>query len=105
MIRHVAVFRFVPEFTAEDRASWMRLLRSLPAQVPGLRSLTVGEDMLGGPASHEIAVVADFDDLDALEAYNQHPVHQEVLRISAPVKRSLAVVDFEIEHPDAPDNT
>lgn len=96
MIRHVAVFRFVPEFNSEQREHWMSLLRALPAQIPALRSMTVGVDLLGGESSHELAIVADFDDLDGLDAYNRHPAHAEVLRISAPVKKSLATVDFEI---------
>jgi hypothetical protein len=99
MIRHVAVFRFVPEFTTEQQEHWMSLLRALPEQIPQLRSMSVGRDVLGGPASHELAIVADFDDLDGLDAYTRHPAHAEVLRISAPVKASLATVDFEL--PDA----
>ena len=99
VIRHVAVFRFVPTFSAAEREHWMTLLRALPAQIPELRSMSVGTDVLGGPSSHELAIVADFDDLDGLEAYNRHPAHAEVLRISAPVKVSLATVDFEV--PDA----
>ena len=54
MIRHVAVFRFVPEFTTEQREHWMSLLRALPEQIPELRSMSVGPDVLGGPASHEL---------------------------------------------------
>ncbi|WP_203581918.1 Dabb family protein [Microbacterium hibisci] len=96
MIRHVAVFRFVPEFTADEREHWMSLLRALPERIPQLRSISVGVDVLGGPASHELAIVADFDDLDGLAAYSRHPAHDEVLRISAPVKISVATVDFEI---------
>jgi hypothetical protein len=99
MIRHVAVFRFAPEFTAEERRHWMSLLRALPEQIPQLRSMSVGEDVLGGRASYELAIVADFDDMEGLAAYTRHPAHEEVLRISAPVKASLATVDFEI--PDA----
>jgi hypothetical protein len=96
MIRHVAVFRFVPEFTLEQREHWMSLLRALPDQIPELRAFSVGVDTLHGPASHELAIVADFDDLAGLDAYSRHPAHAEVLRISAPVKASLATVDFEI---------
>ena len=96
MIRHVAVFRFAPEFTGDQREHWMSLLRALPSQVPSLRSMSVGVDVLGGDNSHELAIVADFDDLDGLEAYSRHPAHAEVLRISAPVKLSLATVDFEV---------
>ena len=61
--------------------------------------MSVGTDVLGGPASHELAIVADFADLEGLEAYTRHPAHAEVLRISGPVKTSLATVDFEM--PDA----
>lgn len=83
----------------EQREHWMSLLRALPSHIPELRSMSVGPDVLGGPTSHELAIVADFDDLDGLAAYTQHPAHAEVLKISAPVKVSLATVDFEI--PDA----
>lgn len=100
MIRHVAVFRFLPTFTSAEREHWMRLVRALPDRIPELRTLSVGADVLHGPASHEIAIVADFDDLDGLAAYSRHPAHDEVLKISAPVKVSLATVDFEI--PEAP---
>lgn len=99
MIRHVAVFRFRPSFTAAEREEWMSLLRALPDRIPELKRLSVGLDVVGGPSSHELAIVADFDDLSGLEAYNRHPAHAEVLRISAPVKTSLATVDFEL--PDA----
>jgi hypothetical protein len=96
VIRHVAVFTFAPEFGREEREHWMGLLRALEGQVAGLRSMTVGVDMLHGPASAELAIVADFDDLDALARYTRHPLHEEILRISGPVKRSLATVDFEL---------
>lgn len=96
MIRHVAVFRFAPEFTSDQREHWMSLLRALPSQIPSLRSMSVGVDLLGGQTSYELAIVADFDDLAGLETYNRHPAHAEVLRISAPVKLSLATVDFEV---------
>jgi hypothetical protein len=96
MIRHVAVFRFSPDFSPRQREDWMALLRDLPRQIPELRSLSVGADVGGGPAAYELAIVADVDDIAGLDAYNNHPAHAEVLRISAPVKVSLATVDFEI---------
>lgn len=96
MIRHVAVFRFSPDFGPRQREDWMALLRDLPRRIPELRSMSVGTDIGGGPSAHELAIVADFDDLAGLAAYTAHPAHADVLRISAPVKVSLATVDFEI---------
>ena len=97
MIRHVAVFTFVPGFTPEQRAEWMAMVADLPSQIPQIRSMSVGEDLLHGPSSHEIAIVADFDSLADLATYTAHPAHALVLAMSAPVKASLAVVDFELE--------
>lgn len=94
MIRHIAVFTFRPEFSAEQREHWMGLLRALPAQIPGLHSISVGEDIVRSPNSYEIGLVADFDDREALDRYMNHPAHQEILDISGPEKTSLAVVDF-----------
>ncbi len=99
MIRHVAVFRFAPEFGEAERERWMSLLRSLEGEVEGLRSMTVGVNVIPGPAAHELAIVADFDDQAALATYNSHPRHLEVLEISGPVKRFVATVDFELEEP------
>lgn len=65
MIRHVAVFRFIPDFTTEQRGHWMSLLRGLPEQIPQLRSRSVGPDVLGGTASQDLAIVADFEIPDA----------------------------------------
>lgn len=96
MIRHVAVFRFTPDFTEAQRRHWMSLLRALPAQIPQLLSMSVGADLVGGPASYELAIVADFADLEGLKAYNAHPAHAEILRISGPVKTALATVDFDV---------
>lgn len=99
MIRHVAVFRFVASFTDAEREEWMAMVRALPDRIPQLRSMSVGADVLGGPSSHEVAIVADFDDLEGLDAYTRHPAHAEVLEKSAPVKVSLATVDFEVLGP------
>lgn len=96
MIRHVAVFTFVQSFTATQRAEWIAMVRDLPNHIPEIRSMTVGEDLLNGPSSHELAIVADFDSLDDLRTYTTHPAHAPVLAMSAPVKASLAVVDFEL---------
>jgi hypothetical protein len=96
VIRHVAVFTFVPEFTREQRAEWMAMVAELPRQIPQIRSMSVGEDLLHGPSSHEIAIVADFDSLADLATYTAHPAHAPVLAMSAPVKASRAVVDFEL---------
>ncbi|MCW2603473.1 MAG: stress responsive protein [Pseudonocardiales bacterium] len=96
MIRHVALFTFVPEFTEEQQDIWMGMIADLPNHIPQIRAMSIGRDAVKGPNSHEIGLVADFDSLEDLAIYSAHPAHQPVLDMSAPVKASLSVVDFEL---------
>jgi hypothetical protein len=97
MIRHVAVFTFVPEFTEAQRDEWIDILLDLPNHIPQILAISAGKNVVPGPAAHEVAVVADFDTVADLQLYSTHPAHQRVLDMSGPVKASLAVVDFEID--------
>lgn len=96
MIRHVAVFRFKPEFTAEQRQEWINMVSDLPNHIEQIRSMSIGKDLLHGVSSYDVGLVADFDTLEDLAIYSSHRMHQPVLDISGPVKEHLAVVDFEI---------
>ncbi len=45
--------------------------------------------------SYDLALTAKFDSLEDLQAYNDHPVHQEVLKYIAQVKDVSIAVDYE----------
>ena len=95
MIRPVAVFKWKPDFPAQDLNEWMNRLRALPQQIDELKSLTVGMDVVHGDRSWDTAVVADLENLQALRSYNEHPEHQAILKISAPNIEKLVQVDIE----------
>jgi heme-degrading monooxygenase HmoA len=70
-------------------------LEALAGRIPGLRKIEVGLDVSGSPDSSDVALYSEFDDSEALAAYQKHPEHQAVL----PVIRALVVerrlVDYE----------
>ncbi|MFT4470497.1 Dabb family protein [Arthrobacter sulfonylureivorans] len=96
MIRHVAVFRFKPEFTEAQRLAWIDMVADLPNHIDQIRSMSIGVDILQAASSYDVGLVADFDSLDDLATYSNHPKHQAVLDVSGPVKEHLATADFEI---------
>jgi hypothetical protein len=97
MIRHVAVFKFKPTFTAELRQQWIDRLAELPKQIDFLRSISVGDDRLRGPRSWDAAVVADLDAaVERVPDYINHPAHQAIGALSAPHIEQLVLVDFEL---------
>jgi hypothetical protein len=97
-IRHIVSWQVV----AADPADKVRsvetirtLLQSLVGVVDDIRSLHVGADVVGG-GNWDVALVADFDDVDAVGRYQVHPAHQEVAAVIRSLVSNRAAVDFEV---------
>lgn len=99
MIRHVVVFTWKPEATAEQRQAAVDGIRQWGAQVAesGYGSLTVGVDAGINPGNADAVVVADLADRDAYLAYRDDERHRSMIaeRI-APILASRAAVQHEL---------
>ncbi len=94
MITHVVVIKLkdrTPENIEKARAA----LAGLSGKIPVLRHFEVGADVLHGERSYDLALVARFDSLADLQAYQEHPVHQEVVKYMLTVRESIVSVDYE----------
>lgn len=80
MVRHVILWELKAEYSAEEKAvikqNIKNALESLAGVIPGLISITVN---INGLASSNADCMLDsvFADEAALQAYQQHPAHQE----------------------------
>lgn len=96
-IRHLVAWTINTD-DAADRASKAaeitKRLKALEGVVPSIESLSAGAGLVEG--NWDVAIVADFADLDALEAYNVHPAHQEVVTYVRSVVSARVAVDFEL---------
>ncbi len=93
MIRHLVFMTFNDP---ADAPECQRRLEALPAGIPQILTLEVGLDVVRSDVSAHLALVTTHADLDALRAYQSHPVHQE---FGAWVKPRLAarhVVDLQV---------
>jgi Stress responsive A/B Barrel Domain len=79
MIRHVVLFTWTEDATAEQKAAVATELRRLPSAIPQLRAYTVGADAGINEGNYDFAVVADFDNVDDYLLYRDHPQHQAVI--------------------------
>lgn len=95
MIRHVVMVKLNAEVTEDQRDRWMDSVRRLASEVPGVRNLTIGTDVLHLPRSYDVALVVDFDALDGLLTYERHPAHVAVAAVSRSLSDHIASVDFE----------
>jgi quinol monooxygenase YgiN len=78
MIRHVAMFKFRPQVTPEQRRAARDALASNKDHCPTISAYTVGLDLDRNPRNWDMVLVGDFEDTEALEAYFTHPHHDEV---------------------------
>jgi hypothetical protein len=92
-IRHVVLFRWKPGF---DPGEWLETVRGLPARIPQVTALSVGPDVLGGTRSYDAAIVADFDRIEDVAAYTDHPAHRPLIAISGAGASQIISFDFEI---------
>lgn len=103
MIAHVVLFRLRPEVSLEERRalidSWADALKDIPA----IRRAHVGQRVRIGRSYESLtrldfpyAAVLEFDDVDALRAYLDHPAHEAMAtRLFAAIADSL-IYDFDM---------
>lgn len=78
MLTHIVLFK-LNDHSPQNVARVVAKLRTLEGEVPTLRGLEVGSDIIGAVRSFDVALVARFDDLAGMEAYQVHPFHVGVL--------------------------
>lgn len=78
MFRHCVMFRFKPEVNPATLATIEQQLQGL-ARLPMVRAYQYGPDAALAEGNFDYVLVADFDDVDAYQAYAVDPEHQRVL--------------------------
>jgi hypothetical protein len=99
MIRHVVTWKLAATDDterAEQVATIARGLRSLPAVIPEILRLEVGENVLHPGANFDLVLIADYEDADAVARYQAHPDHKVVAAYIGSVVAERSAVDFEI---------
>ena len=99
MLRRVVMWRLrarEPAQKALDAGTIKRALESMRGKIPGLLNLQVGIDNSGGADASDVVMIADYQDRNALEIYDVHPVHEQVKPIVGPLREERRVVEFDL---------
>jgi hypothetical protein len=97
MIRHVALFSWIPEATDEQKQKVAEEIRALPPLLSGLCAYHAGPDAGIIEGNFDFAVVADFEDAESYLAYRHHPAHRAVVdQVTTPITRERAALQYEI---------
>ena len=104
MIVHVVLFSPKADLPDADRSALLAALRTAAKNIPSIKRLRLGkrvkhalpgyEQMMRD--DYEFALMLEFDDVDGLKSYLQHPAHAAAgHHFTASAARSLAY-DYEI---------
>lgn len=103
MIAHIVLFRERTGVTAEDRRALSRALDQAHRQIPSVRRFHVGRRVRHGrpyeqamTQDYHYAAVIEFEDVDGLTAYLNHPAHEGLARLWASLSDATLVYDYEM---------
>lgn len=97
MIQHIVMWRFADSAEGKTREENMEIVRerllALTAIIPEIKSIEVGRDLSRTEMSYDMALVTDFESLEALHTYKVHPAHVAVADYVKKVTVARVVLD------------
>ena len=69
MIKHVVFFKFKADATPSDRKAALDGLKELPGKIDVIRSFEIGENVVASPRAWDVALIGEYDNLEALDVY------------------------------------
>ena len=100
MIRHVVMWKFKEEAEGKSRLENMELVRdalyALLPVIPEIKKMEIGFDVKHTDMSMDLMLLTEFDSLDTLAYYAEHPEHLKVSGYVRKVIESRVVLDCEI---------
>jgi hypothetical protein len=101
VLRHVALFRWKPQTTAEDVSKIEAAMHQLPTKIPWIQSYRFGRDLGIMAGNADFALVADFADQEALTTYANHPDHLAVIQnLIRPILAQREAIQYVIDQSD-----
>lgn len=99
MIRHVVMFTLLDFAEGNSKEENLRIaLEKLEPFHKGIPSLIGFEAVVNAkeaPAdNYELALICDFEDIDGLNAYQQHPVHLQFAEFITKTRKDRACIDY-----------
>jgi hypothetical protein len=99
MIRHVVSWKLNgadAAARAEQAATITETLEALPALIPEILALQVGTNAAYPDSNWDVTLIADYESLAGLEAYQVHPDHVAATKVIGPLVALRSNVDFEV---------
>lgn len=98
MVKHIVMWKLKEEAHGNDKATNAHLIKekleALNGQISGLIRLEVGIDFLGN-GNLDVVLCSELENREALDTYQNHPLHQALLPFVKEAVTERKAVDYE----------
>lgn len=98
MIKHIVMWKLKENADGRSKAENIQIMKSmleaLKDKVPEIVKVEVGINIEGSDMGFDLVLYSEFEDLQGLEIYQNHPDHLVVKEFVAKVREKRAVVDY-----------
>lgn len=98
MIKHIVLFKFRDDLPDAEKSKKMQSIKTdleaLTSKVETLKRMEVGINC-NPDESYDLALTSEFDDMEGLKAYANHPEHLKVGAVIREILDQRACVDYE----------
>jgi uncharacterized protein (DUF1330 family) len=95
MVRHIVMINYKQEVTQQQRDEFAKLIRETVSQLPGTKSVVVGQaSEVEGKPRYGAALFVDFDSEAALKSYIDNPTHKAAEAQMAPFLSETLICDY-----------
>ena len=101
MIKHIVFFGLADSAEGKSKVENAQIIKSglenLIHLIPQIKKIEVGINYPNAPkTNYDIALYSEFDTMEDVDIYQEHPEHKKVAAYIAKVKISRAAVDYEV---------
>ena len=94
MFLHTFVFRWNPDVDPAQIQRAQAAIHNFQGKIPGLLKVYAGENVAANRSGYDFGGVMIFTDKAALDAYQTHPLHQDLLAWLVPL---IQAVELDLE--------
>lgn len=100
MVKHIVFWKLkenaAGQSAKENAEQIKQKLEALNNKIPGTIKIEVGINFLSSDSNFDVALYSEFESKEALELYQEHPLHQAILPFVRAVVTDRKAVDYEI---------
>lgn len=99
MIKHIVMFKLKEAYGKTEYENALEAQKRFDNVIAEVKELKKGEVVINSKdapeSNYTIALICEFDDIAALNAYQVHPAHVEFGKFIGTVKTDRACIDYE----------